>query len=103
MTLLANESIGSTAGYPQGPIYFKEGEVVGARTGSHKGPIPTSASSPAPTIDGRGLPIRLIVGASGERMWGVDPCGRPSGALHLSPYLKCIARKGHLYLGRVKE
>ena len=34
-----------------------------------KGPIPTSTSSPAPTIHGLGGPIRRIVGASGERMW----------------------------------
>ena len=44
------------------------------RTGSHKGPIPPSTSSPAPTIHGLGGPIRRIVGASGV----VDPCGRPS-------------------------
>ncbi len=50
-----------------------------AQTGSHKGPIPTSTSSPAPTIHGLGGPLRCIVGASGEWMWGVDPCGRPSG------------------------
>ena len=50
-----------------------------ARTGNHKGPIPTSTSSPAPTIYGLGGPLRRIVGASGERMWGVGPCGRPSG------------------------
>src|SRR6266566_433285 len=48
-----------------------------AQTGSHKGPIPTS--SPAPTIHGLGGPLRCIVGASGEWMRGVDPCGRPSG------------------------
>ncbi len=50
-------------------------------------PIPTSTStsSPAPTIHGLGGPIRCIVGEpclgdrySGERMRGVDPCGRPS-------------------------
>ena len=35
------------------------------RTGSHKGPIPPSTSSPAPTIHGLGGPIRRIVGASG--------------------------------------
>ena len=39
-----------------------------ARTGSHKGPIPTSTSSPAPTIHALGGSIRRIVGASGERM-----------------------------------
>ena len=55
-----------------------------ARTGSHKGPIPTSTSSPAPTIHGLGGPIRCIVGASGERMRGVGPCGRPS-AVHSTP------------------
>jgi hypothetical protein len=42
-----------------------------ARTGSHKGPIPSSTSSPAPTIRGLGGPIRPIVGASVERMWWV--------------------------------
>src|SRR5712691_11548523 len=55
-----------------------------ARTGSHKGPIPTSTSSPAPTIRGLCGPIRRIVGASGERMWWEDPCGRPSGVLSKS-------------------
>src|SRR5947208_12725155 len=57
----------------QAPIHFKE-----AQTGSHEGPIPTSTPSPAPTIHGLGGPIRRIVGASGERTWGWDPCGRPS-------------------------
>src|SRR6266702_2169718 len=32
-----------------------------AWTGSHKGPIPTSTSSPAPTIHGLGGPLRRIV------------------------------------------
>ncbi len=36
-------------------------------------------SCSAPTIHGLGGPIRRIVGASGERMWRVGPCGRPSG------------------------
>src|SRR6266496_6856810 len=58
-----------------------------ARTGSHQGPIPTSTSSPAPTIHGLGRAIRRIVGASGERMRGVGPCGRP--CVHLS--LPCLA------------
>src|SRR5437588_1954689 len=47
-----------------------------ARTGSHKGPFPTSTSSPAPTIHELGVSIRRIVGEpclgdrySGERMW----------------------------------
>ena len=57
-----------------------------ARTGSHKGPSPTSTSSPAPTIHGLCEPIRFIVGEpclgdrySGERIWRVGPCGRPCG------------------------
>ena len=45
-----------------------------------KCPIPTSTSSPAPTMHELGGPLRRRVGASGERMWGVGPCGRPSGA-----------------------
>jgi hypothetical protein len=49
-----------------------------AQTGSHNGPFPTSTSSPASTIHSLGGPIRRIVGASGERMRGVGPCGRPS-------------------------
>ena len=79
-------------GHPQGAIHFKQGKERRwwARTGSHKGPIPTSTSSPAPTIHGLCGPIRRIVGASGERMRGVGPCGRPSGILHVSPSLKCI-------------
>src|SRR2546421_10748338 len=41
-------------------------------TGSHKGPIPASTSSPAPTIHLLGGPIRYIVGAraAGMRMGG---------------------------------
>src|SRR2546421_2188181 len=68
--------------------------LLKARTGSHKGPCPTSTTSPAPTIHGLGGPIRRIVGEpclgdreSGERLRGGGPCGRPSGAHHLSsPY-----------------
>ena len=47
------------------------------RTGSHEGPIPTSTSSPAPTIYGLGGPIRRIVGASGERVRGGGPLWSP--------------------------
>src|SRR2546421_12486406 len=36
------------------------------------------ATTKEPTIHGLGGPIRCIVGASGERMRGVGPCGRPS-------------------------
>jgi len=59
-----------------------------ARTGSHKGPFPTSTSSPAPTIHELGVAIRRIVGASGERMWWVVPCGRPSG-VYLNGIVPC--------------
>ncbi len=50
--------------------------VVGT-DGSHEGPIPTSTSSPAPTIYGLGGPIRRIVGASGERVRGGGPLWSP--------------------------
>ena len=61
-------------------------------TGSHKGPSPTSTSSPAPTIHGLGEPIRRIVGASRERMWGLRPSWSPVRTHHRlsSPSLKCI-------------
>src|SRR3954452_4122651 len=62
-----------------------------------KSPVPTSTSSPAPTIHGLGGPIRRIVGASGERMRGVGPCGRPSDVL-ISLFEMCLAQGPHLAL-----
>jgi hypothetical protein len=47
------------------------------RQGCHKGPLPASTSSPAPTIHGLGGTIRRIVGAKGEGMGWVGPCGDP--------------------------
>jgi hypothetical protein len=40
--------------------------------------------TPAPTLHGLGGTIRCIVGASGERMRWVGPCGRPSD-VHPTP------------------
>ena len=66
-----------------------------ARMGSHQGPIPTSASSPAPTIHRLGGPLRRIVGASGERMrwsgplnpvWGTGIVARPMSLIHLNQW-----------------
>src|SRR6266852_3045719 len=77
-----------------------------ARTGSHKGPNPTSTSSPAPTIHGLCGPIRRIVGASGERMWWESclwdryrPCGRPSGlhSILISFSWNCLFHQMNLY------
>src|SRR5947208_1994241 len=57
-----------------------------ARTGSHKGPSPTSTSSPAPTIHGLNGQIRRRVVA------------RPVSSLHPSPYLNCSGHKGCHYI-----
>ena len=51
--------------------------VVGTDRQLYLSPIPTSTCSPAPTIHGLGGPIRCIVGASGERMWGGGPLWSP--------------------------
>ncbi len=59
-----------------------------------RAPSPRPHPHPTPTTHGLGGPLRRIVGASGERMRGVGPCGRPSGILHVSPYLKCIGPCG---------
>src|SRR5438067_1586387 len=73
--------------------------LLKARTGSHKGPIPTSTSSPAPTIHELFGPIRRIVGASGERMRGVGPCGRPSG---ISYHVRVSCYSSHYSLPRAE-
>jgi len=70
------------------------------QTGLPQGPHPRIHILPCPYYTRLGWPIRRIVGASGERMRWVGPCGRPSGVL--ISLFEMYAHKGCHYISTVK-